>query len=49
MNAKKNENEMSVVCEVDESLISLIVDSIGDVVEVSAECYEHAPDTISDN
>lgn len=49
----KSENEkgsqMSVVCKVDGMLISLIVDSIGDVVEVDGANYESAPDTVPDD
>lgn len=42
------ESQMSVVCKVDGMLISLIVDSIGDVVEVDGARFEPAPDTIPD-
>lgn len=37
---------MSVVCRVDGALVSLMVDSIGDVVEVSPKNFETAPETI---
>lgn len=39
-------DQMSVVCKVDGNLVSLIVDSIGDVVQVEAETFEKAPETI---
>jgi purine-binding chemotaxis protein CheW len=38
--------QMSVVCKIDGNLVSLIVDNIGDVVEVEAAQFESAPDTI---
>ncbi len=38
---------MTVICKVDGALLSLLVDSIGDVIEVSATCCEAVPDTIS--
>lgn len=40
------ENEMSVVCKIDGNLISLIVDTIGDVLELEREKFEETPDTI---
>jgi purine-binding chemotaxis protein CheW len=40
------EKQMSVVCKHEGSLISLIVDSIGDVVEIKASQFEPTPDTI---
>ncbi len=46
---KKNENkkeEMSVVCKSEGNLISLVVDSIGDVVEVDRHKFEKTPDTV---
>lgn len=43
----KQENQMSVVCKLDGNLVSLIVDSIGDVVEVDRSKFELPPDTIS--
>lgn len=39
-------SQMSVVCKLDGNLVSLIVDGIGDVVEVSEVSQEAAPDTI---
>lgn len=49
---KKGEHdnsEMSVVCHSEGTLISLIVDEIGDVLEVSNDQYEKAPDTLPAN
>ncbi|MGZ3768339.1 MAG: chemotaxis protein CheW [Bdellovibrio sp.] len=43
----KQEEQMSVVCKIDGNLVSLIVDSIGDVVEVDKAKFELPPDTIS--
>jgi purine-binding chemotaxis protein CheW len=43
------EKEMSVVCRIEGNLVSLIVDSIGDVVEVETSRFEETPDTIPDN
>lgn len=40
------ENQMSVVCKIDGNLVSLVVDSIGDVVEVERANFELPPDTI---
>lgn len=38
--------KMTVVCRVEDILISLLVDSIGDVVEVSDQMFEPTPQTI---
>ena len=38
--------EMSVVCRFDGNLFSLLVDSIGDVMEVSSDTFELPPKTI---
>lgn len=45
---KPNETgeKMSVVCKIDGNLVSLVVDSIGDVIEVKREQFESAPDTL---
>lgn len=40
------EDQMSVVCKMEGNLVSLLVDSIGDVLEVQEEKYEPAPDTV---
>ncbi len=37
---------MSVVCKIDGSLVSLLVDSIGDVVEVNMKQFEKPPETV---
>src|SRR5690606_17794580 len=47
---KKNKlqqaEEMSVVCKLDGNLVCLIVDSVGDVVEVERVNFEPTPQTI---
>ena len=40
---------MNVVCRVEDNLISLLVDDIGDVVEVEKSKFEPTPNTISGN
>jgi purine-binding chemotaxis protein CheW len=37
---------MAIICKIEGSLLSLIVDSIGDVVMLHKSTYESAPDTI---
>lgn len=44
--SEKNLNQMSVVCRIEGNLVSLIVDSIGDVVEADRSRFESPPDTI---
>jgi purine-binding chemotaxis protein CheW len=39
--------KMTVVCKIEDVLISLLVDNIGDVMEVSEQSYEPTPQTIS--
>jgi purine-binding chemotaxis protein CheW len=39
--------QMSVVCRLDGNLVSLIVDAIGDVVEVECGEFEKTPDTVA--
>ncbi|MBX7231819.1 MAG: chemotaxis protein CheW [Bdellovibrionales bacterium] len=46
---QNTENQMSVVCKLDGNLVSLIVDSIGDVVEVNGKNFELPPDTLPPN
>jgi purine-binding chemotaxis protein CheW len=46
MSSDEPQLQMSVVCKIDGNLVSLLVDSIGDVVEVSHSSFEHPPDTI---
>ncbi len=38
--------EMSVVCKFEGNLVSLLVDSIGDVMEVSEDSFELSPKTV---
>jgi purine-binding chemotaxis protein CheW len=40
---------MSVVCKLEGNLLSLMVDSIGDVLEVHSENFEEVPDTVALN
>ncbi len=43
----ENETEkMTVVCRVDGNLLSLLVDRIGDVMEVAQNTFEPSPDTM---
>jgi purine-binding chemotaxis protein CheW len=44
--SKESKDQMSVVCKIDGNLISLVVDSIGDVVQVGGVTFEPPPDTI---
>ncbi len=39
----------SVVCKVNGGLISLLVDRIGDVIEVSEDSYEETPDLVEED
>jgi len=47
---KKNDDvefgSMNVFCEMKGSLVALIVDEIGDVIEVEASSFEETPDTV---
>lgn len=43
------EEHMNVVCRVDGLLLSLLVDRIGDVMEVAQNRYEPSPETIPDD
>jgi purine-binding chemotaxis protein CheW len=45
----EDQQPMNVVVRTGENVVSLLVDEIGDVREVSEETYESAPDTISEN
>lgn len=47
-NLSKSEGSetMSVVCRIDGNLVALVVDQIGDVIEVDNSMFEQAPDTI---
>ena len=44
----KNNELMNVVCREDNMLISLLVDRIGDVVELEEKQFEQTPDTVTD-
>jgi purine-binding chemotaxis protein CheW len=44
----ENESQASVVCKVNGGLISLLVDRIGDVIEVSESNFENTPDVIEE-
>lgn len=44
--AEKQEDCMNVVCQVDGLLLSMLVDSIGDVMEVDESQFEAVPDTV---
>jgi len=41
-----SEDPMSVVCKIDGNLVSLMVDTIGDVVEVNRNLFEPTPSTL---
>jgi len=43
---EKDTSKMTVICKVDGSLLSLFVDTIGDVIEIPDADYEPIPDTI---
>lgn len=45
-NQESTDKEMSVVCRLDGNLVSLIVDNIGDVLELEKSDFEATPDTI---
>lgn len=47
LSPEESVEKMTVVCRVDDILLSLLVDTIGDVVEVSENQYEPTPQTIS--
>ena len=44
--ADKKGEEMSVICKIDGNLVSLIVDSIGDVIETEQSNFEAPPQTL---
>lgn len=46
LKSKAAESTMSVFCEIRGTLLSLIVDEIGDVIEVEANAFEETPDTV---
>ena len=47
LNAGEKTEKMTVVCKSDGNLYSLLVDRIGDVIEVSSANFEEPPDTLS--
>lgn len=46
---KSDSAQASVVCKVNGGLISLLVDRIGDVIEVSEDSFESTPDLIEED
>lgn len=49
LNSDESLNKMTVVCKVEDVLLSLLVDNIGDVIEVSEASFEKSPRTIPIN
>lgn len=47
LTADQSLEKMTVVCRVDDVLLSLLVDSIGDVMELTESSYEPVPSTVS--
>lgn len=43
------EEKMNVVCRVGDVLVSFIVDSVGDVLELNLDDFESAPETVPEN
>jgi purine-binding chemotaxis protein CheW len=48
LGTEKNLESMSVVCRAGGNLLSLLVDKIGDVIEVPESNFEDSPDTIDE-
>ena len=46
INEKAPDQHMNVVCRLNDVLISFLVDSVGDVMELESKDFEHAPETI---
>lgn len=42
------ENQMNVVCRINDVLISFLVDNVGDVLELDFKDFESAPETVPD-
>lgn len=42
------EDQMNVVCRINDVLISFLVDSVGDVLELDSKDFESAPETVPD-
>ncbi len=49
MSASTSQDAVNVVVRVDDGIVSLLVDEIGDVIEVDAENFERPPDTLADD
>lgn len=49
LSSDNSTEKMTVVCKVEDVLLSLLVDKIGDVVEVSDASFEQSPQTIPGN
>lgn len=49
LKADTSSEKMTVVCKVEDVLLSLLVDNIGDVLEVQDSAYEPTPQTIAPN
>lgn len=43
---ESSQSTMSVVCKLDGNLVSLLVDTIGDVMEVAESQFERSPETV---
>lgn len=43
------EDQMNVVCRINDVLISFLVDSVGDVLELDFKDFESAPETVPDS
>lgn len=46
LRSNESADHMSVVCKLDGNLVSLLVDSIGEVIEVKAGSFEGPPETV---
>jgi len=44
--SENEKSNMTVICKVDGALLSLLVDSIGDVIEIPESDFEPVPDTV---
>jgi purine-binding chemotaxis protein CheW len=47
LNDSSSGEKMTVVCKIEDVLLSLLVDNIGDVIEVSEQSFEPTPQTVS--
>lgn len=47
LSCEMSTESMSVICRFEGNLVALLVDSIGDVMEISEESFEMAPMTVS--